>query len=100
MDAGRRLRIVIADDHEVVRGGLKTLLESASDLEVVAEAATGLQAVERIVALQPDVALLDVSMPGMNGIEAVRLLRRKAPAVRLVVFSMHSMAELVSAAVP
>jgi DNA-binding NarL/FixJ family response regulator len=91
-------RVLIADDHGVVRGGLRVLLDRQPDVEVVAEAADGLEAVAAAVEHRPDVAVLDVTMPGMTGLEATRELARRAPEVRVLVLSMHDDEHLVAEA--
>src|SRR4051812_12087836 len=98
MNTSSPIRVYIVDDHEVVRGGLKSILESASDLEVVGEASNGREAVDAISTLKPDVAMLDISMPDLNGIDVIRLLRQKELPTRVIVFSMHALGEFVSAA--
>jgi len=85
-----RTRVLIADDHAVVRAGLRLLIDSEDDMEVVDEAGDGWQTVEKAVAIRPDVVLLDITMPGLSGLEAAREIRRKAPEVRLLVLTMHS----------
>lgn len=82
--------IVLADDHPIVRQGLRSLLESEPGWDVVGEAANGLNAVELIEQLRPDVAIVDVMMPDLNGLEVVRRVRRRAPDTALVVLSMHT----------
>lgn len=89
------IRIVIADDHNVVRSGLRVLLNAQADLEIVGEAASGAEAVERVVALRPNVILLDIAMPGMNGLEAARQIRRDAPEVQILILTMHDDEEYV-----
>src|SRR5262245_23521432 len=82
-------RIVICDDLAVLRSGLRALLADEPGLEVVGEAADGVEGVERVVELRPEVALLDITMPGLNGIEAARAIRRQAPAVKVLMLTMH-----------
>ena len=82
-------RVLIADDHGIVRGGLKLLLERQPDIEVVGEAADGAEAVERALALRPDLAILDVSMPLLTGIQATHEIKRHAPEIDVLVLSMH-----------
>ena len=84
-----RMRILIADDHGILRSGLRNLLNPNSDLEVVGEASDGQQAVRMAEELQPDLILLDVSMPGMGGIEALPLLADKAPAAKILMLTVH-----------
>ena len=82
-------RILIADDHGIVRGGLRLLLDRQPGLEVVAEAADGIEALDRALAERPDVAILDVSMPRLTGIQATREIKAHAPEVSVLVLSMH-----------
>ena len=83
------IRILIADDHAIVRSGLRVLLESMPDIEVVGDAGTGEETIDQVASLQPDVLLLDIAMPGMNGLEAARLIREQAPQVRIIVLTMY-----------
>lgn len=85
----KKIRVLLADDHATVRQGLKLLLESHHDIEVVAEASDGRMAVERTRATRPDVAVLDLSMPVLSGLEAVKEIRASAPEVALVALSRH-----------
>lgn len=80
---------MLADDHSVVRQGFRLILSSQPDLEVIGEAANGREAVERAAELQPDVVVMDVSMPELNGIEATRRLAEVAPRARVLALSMH-----------
>ena len=82
-------RILLADDHTVVRRGLRLVLEAEPDLEVVAEAADGAEAVQRVASGDVDLAVLDVAMPRMTGLQATREIRRRSPDVRILILSMH-----------
>ena len=82
-------RILLADDHTVVRRGLRLVLEAEPDLEVVAEAADGAEAVQRVASGDVDLAVLDVAMPRMTGLQATREIRRRSPDVRVLILSMH-----------
>jgi DNA-binding NarL/FixJ family response regulator len=81
------IRVLIVDDHAVVREGLRTFLQLQDGMEVVGEAADGEEAVERAVALAPDVILMDLVMPGLDGVGAMRVLRERAPASRVIVLT-------------
>lgn len=84
-----RIRILIADDHPIVRQGLRSLLTQYDDLEVAGEASTGPAVLEQAARLQPDVILLDVRMAGTNGIEIARQLRRDHPAIRIIILTTY-----------
>ena len=84
-----RIRILLADDHAVLRTGLRMLISSQRDLEVVGEASDGDEAVRKATALRPDVALVDISMPGSGGIKAIERIRQAVPATRVLVLTMH-----------
>lgn len=85
----KRTTIVLADDHRIVRQGLRALLAGEADLEVVGEADDGREALELVRRLTPDVLVLDLMMPGLNGLEVARQLPRQSPGVRVVVLSMY-----------
>ena len=84
------LRVLVADDHPVVRGGLRKILEAEPSAEVVGEAGDGRQAVKLALDLHPDVAVLDIGMPLLNGIEATRQIVKRAPQVKVLILSMQS----------
>ena len=89
------VRILLADDHEIVRRGLRDLLEAHPDWEVCAEAENGREAVDRARESRPDVAVLDLSLPELNGLEATRRIRRDSPNTEVLVFTVHDSEELV-----
>jgi two-component system response regulator NreC len=85
-----RIRILLADDHAVMRSGLRLLIDNQPDMEVVGEAGDGLQAVEQAASLQPDVVVLDLTMPLMDGLTCLRQVRERAPQSRVLVLTMHA----------
>jgi DNA-binding NarL/FixJ family response regulator len=89
------INVVLVDDHTVVRDGLKALLEANPEIKVVGDAATGLQAMEKVNALEPDIVIMDISMPEMNGIEAMRKIIVEHPEVKVIVLSMLGTADHV-----
>jgi DNA-binding NarL/FixJ family response regulator len=95
MNANPVVRIILADDHDVVRQGLRRLLEEHPRWQVCGEAKTGREAVNLCKELMPDVAVLDVSMPELNGLEATRQIRKISPATEILVFTMHQSEQLV-----
>jgi signal transduction histidine kinase/DNA-binding NarL/FixJ family response regulator len=92
------VRILIADDHELVRQGLRALLAARPAWEVCGEAADGVEAIEKAAELQPDIVLLDVSMPRLSGLEAAPAIRRESPASEIVIVSQHDPAEMLASA--
>lgn len=84
------IKIIIADDHSLVRTGLRRLLDDVDNLTVVAEADNGNDAISHVQKLQPDVAILDINMPGLNGIKTTEILRRDYPELKIIIVSMHS----------
>lgn len=84
------IRVLLADDHSVVRQGFRMILSQHPDIQVVGEAGTGRDAVALAVELSPDVIVLDIAMPDMNGVEAARRIRQHAPQANILILSMHS----------
>jgi DNA-binding NarL/FixJ family response regulator len=87
--SGVAMRVLLADDHTLVRAGIRALLESLPDVEIVAEASDGREALELLAAEKPDVALIDISMPALNGLEVAARVGALSPRTRLVILSMH-----------
>ena len=92
------IKILLIDDHTVLREGLKALLNSEAGLEVVGDAANGRAGIQAADQLKPDLVIADISMPGLNGIESVRILRRSYPYMKLIILSMHAGREYVAQA--
>lgn len=90
-----RIRVMLADDHAVVRAGYRFFLENIDDIEVVAEAASGEDALARYADVKPDVLVMDLTMPGIGGMEAIRQLISTHPQAKVLVFTMHENAALV-----
>ena len=91
----KKIRVLIADDHQVVRDGLSAILQTKDDILVVGEAKDGVEAVEKAKQLQPDVVLMDISMPRMTGVEATRRIKELCPDVRVVVLTMYEEEEYI-----
>jgi DNA-binding NarL/FixJ family response regulator len=89
------ISILLADDHAVVRDGLRALLRQHADLAVVAEAGTGSEAVRQALAVRPDVVVMDITMPEMNGIDAAAEIRRQCPSTQVIILSVHATSEYV-----
>ncbi len=90
-----KIRVLIADDHAIVREGVKALIGLADDIEVVGEAADGREAIERAQALEPDVVVMDIAMPGLGGLEATLEIRKLCPRTRILVLSQYDDREYV-----
>lgn len=89
MASGKKVRVLMADDHTMFREGVRLLLETRGGFEVVGEAATGREAVELARSLRPDVIVMDIGMPGMNGLDATRLIQADNPSSRVLILTMH-----------
>lgn len=98
MSSDSRLRVLLAEDYGLIRAGIRALLEALPDVEVVTEASDGRTALELLLATTPDVAFLDIGMPGLNGIEVAERARRELPATRIVILSVHDDAANVARA--
>ena len=86
----KQITVLLAEDHMIVREGLRALLEAEGDVEIVGEAQTGRQAVQLAKRLRPDVVVMDIAMPLLNGLEATRQIRKAVPATRVLILSAHS----------
>ncbi len=84
-----KIRVLIVDDHAILREGLRALLNYYDDVEIVGEAQDGAEGIEKVKTLSPDVVLMDIAMPGMNGLEATRLIREKYPQTSVLVLTQH-----------
>jgi DNA-binding NarL/FixJ family response regulator len=93
-----RVRVLLVDDHQLVRSGLRALLEELPEVEVVGDTGDGREAVELVAKSRPDIVLMDIAMPGLNGLEATAQLRKSSPHTRIVILSMHAGAEYVAEA--
>ena len=91
-------RILVVDDHDVFRRGLKSLLSESSLGDVCGEAENGEQAIEKVKALKPDLVVLDISMPVMNGLEAARRIRQMAPSTKILILTMHDSSQMLDTA--
>ncbi|MEO5954145.1 MAG: response regulator transcription factor, partial [Nitrospiraceae bacterium] len=92
------IRVMLADDHILIRAGLRALLQTLPNISVIGEASTGHEAVEVVARDQPDVVLMDIAMPGLNGLDAAARIVKQWPRVRVIVLSMHANEEYVGQA--
>ncbi|MEX2430986.1 MAG: response regulator transcription factor, partial [Dehalococcoidia bacterium] len=96
-NAGKNIRVLLADDHKILREGIAGLLEEQSDIEIVGEASDGQMAVDMARELQPDVVVMDVTMPRLNGVEATRRITREVPDVAVIGLSIHEEEDMATA---
>ena len=89
------IKVLLAEDHTIVRKGLRSLLDEEINIKVVGEAGDGREAMKKAEALQPDVVLMDIAMPGMNGLEATRQLKKRFPEMKIIILTMHANEEYV-----
>ena len=91
-----KIRVFLADDHRIFREGIRSLLEKVPDIEVVGEADDGLEAVASVSRLIPDVVLMDITMPGLNGLDATRQIKQKHPSIKILILTMHETDQYLS----
>ena len=91
-----KTRVFLADDHRILREGIRTLLQREPDIEVVGEAGDGAEAVDKVTQLIPDIVLMDITMPGINGLEATRQIKKKTPGVKVLILTMHETGQYLS----
>ncbi len=89
------IRVLLADDHRILREGIRALIEDQEDMQVVGEAEDGLATVKKVAKLQPDVVVMDIAMPLLNGLEATRQIRRDFPQVKVLILTMHDNEEYI-----
>ena len=91
----KKIRILVADDHTIVRKGLCALLDGHREIEVVAEAENGREAIKKVEQVQPDIVLMDITMPGLNGLETTRQLKKRHPKIKILILTMHDNEEYI-----
>lgn len=91
----KKTRIVIADDHSIIRSGLQLLLKNTTEFSVVGEATSGQEAIDLVAETKPDIAVLDISMPGMGGIEATKVIKQQSPDTKVLILTIHQSEEYV-----
>lgn len=90
-----KIRVLLADDHTILRDGIRALLDDQADIEVIGEAEDGLSTVKMVAKLKPDVVIMDIAMPMLNGLEATRQIQRDYPQVRVLILTMHENEEYI-----
>lgn len=98
-EAGQKIRVLLADDHPLVMDGMRSCLETYAHIEVVGEAKTGREALEKADDLKPDIVLMDINMPELSGLDAAPLFKEKFPDIKLLILSMHDNREYISSAI-
>lgn len=93
------IQVLLADDHSIVRAGLRRIVEESGDMKVVAEASDGREALKQVAALSPDVAVVDISMPGLDGLEVVSRLKDTCPGMPVLILTMHEEAQYIVRAI-
>ena len=91
----KRIRVLLAEDHTIVRKGLRLLLDAESDIEVIGEAEDGREAIRKVEKLHPNIVVMDIAMPGLNGLEATRRIKKRFPDVEILILSMHATEEYI-----
>src|SRR5579863_7133333 len=86
----KKIRLLLADDHPVVRRGMRSCLEGVKHVEVIDEAVDGKEAIEKVKSLMPDIVLMDIDMPNLNGLEATKVIREENPDTRVLILSVHT----------
>lgn len=90
MNSLRKIKIILVDDHKLLRDGLRNIIEQKSNMHIIGEASDGREAIKICIKLQPDVVVMDVAMPGLNGIEAAKQIHKTQPGIKIIGLSMHS----------